>query len=1670
VVDVTLGDELPAPIMTPDDGLAELPSLLALPLHHYKTETSPVLRLWHACDAIELTLRLAVMLGVGEFAAAGPLPDELRVKLKQSIEEPTLGKWKAMALELLRKLPGDGAFCPALLALVEDIVVPLLDGAGDPRTPERSFSSLRNQLAHGGGMTQAVASRMLVVWGSRLRAFSASLSPLAEMRLVVRTTPGELGVLAGPSPKPRPWMAPSPQIRDRIEAFLQRGDEVAAVRGDRCLQLWPLAAFGRPAPADAEEPPAREATLQVYARRGDVRLQFTAIGSEEAAVSHGDEMALARFLDLFRVDAPSDFVAKAYTFAVPSFEAEVRKEGAKLVGRTTELDIVRKTIAETEAGVLWLAGAAGSGKSCLVARVASELLDASPTPVIVLLYRFKAGDARCSRESFLRYVLERLPSPEGDAQERNASSRSLVRALHERLAAVDSGNVFFVLDGLDEIAERDHTFARDVVLRAAENGGTWLCVGRPENGLPEAFANARAIFPEGLPKMGEGDVRAMLIERIGSRRFSLLKGDRDNGDRVSNPFIANVVEAASGLPLYVELLIRDILGNRFRALDAGEKLPPSLGAYFEELLRACRISVIEGLKPHLIATLAVAREPLPAAALSHILVHGGIVPDDKQALPSVLRSLAAVGSMVKRVQTPNAQDGFMLYHHALRQHLETSPDANGLLLLARNRLCGLAVELVGASRAPAGYLQRWVVTHLVEVGRADEAIGLLTNFARLMTRLQVLGDPGGLASLEADWLTVAAATAVVGDAAVWQAFTRGCVHILRRANEYWPSYKILLQLAVERGDDSPVTTQAEMWLAQGHCDWLWLRNARRVQNIGTNPWRAVLEGHTHSVGGALLLSDGRVLSWSPDNTLRVWDTTSGASHAVLQGHRGTVNGALLLPGGSVLSWSEDHTLRVWDATTGACRAVLKGHSGSVKGAQLLPDGRILSWSDDNTLRIWDAAMAECRAIMQGHTSSPWPQLTRRARGVDGARLLPDGRVLSWSVDHTLRVWDAATGACLAILEGHTVIYGALSMSNGSVLSWSHDHTLRLWDATSGQCRGVLEGHTNWVNGAMLLPDNGILSWSGDATLRIWDATTGECRAVLEGHEGYIYGALLHPDGSVLSWSEDHTLRVWDATTGVCLAVLEGHERSIYGAMLLADNGLLSRSGDATLRVWDVTTGKCRAVLKGHSASVNGAMFLPDGSVVSWAGDGTLRVWEEATGASLVTLESHNSWVWGVMKLPDGDVLSWSHDNTLRIWDAESGVCRLVFDGHTSSVDGAMVLPDNSLLSWSSDNTLRTWDQSSGVCLFVLEGHTNWVSRALLLPDGGVLSSSHHGDPALRIWDVITGRCRAVLEGHSGAIYGEMLLPDGDVLSYSGDHTLRIWNPSSGTCRAVLAGHSDSVLGVLLPPDGTVLSRSSDSTLRIWDAMSGVCLRIMKGHTGWVSGAMLLPDNGVLSWSHDHTLRLWDATSGQCRGVLEGHTSWVNGAMLLPDNRILSWASDATLRIWDATTGECRAVLEGHSGSINGAMLLPDGDVVSWSSDNTFWAQDDDTLRVWDVMTGVCRAVVGVNELPFHRPDLVVARLSHSTESSTSPEVRYASVGLRNAAGRKSNQVVLVNTTAALCVWESPSPCEARTIMFDGAAVVTLDSGHVFVLKLHHGACPVSLGQASSIVASAQIIL
>lgn len=751
---------------------------------------------------------------------------------------------------------------------------------------------------------------------------------------------------------------------------------------------------------------------------------------------------------------------------------------------------------------------------------------------------------------------------------------------------------------------------------------------------------------------------------------------------------------------------------------------------------------------------------------------------------------------------------------------------------------------------------------------------------------------------------------------IWYSFFKEKIHILRRGDKEWPVYKIFLQLSIEHADDSPLTIASEQWLAENACDWFLFRRIQRMSHAQRNSCLAVFEGHTGSVAGALELADGKILSWSYDNTLRIWDKQSGRCLTVLEGHRGFVYGAHQLADCRILSWSEDKMLRLW-SPDGRPLITLGGHTGPVGGALELENDRIVSWVSNGFAILWSKdgilintlvghkighiqPMLDGRLLSFSHMDgafSLWsrdgePVATRRACGVIA---FMDDMILSWD-NRTLHIWSK-DGKEIATLRGHTDwIHGALTLTNGRILSWSRDQSLRLW-SPEGKELTILKGHTKQVNGAMEMKDGRIISWGSDETIRLW-SSNGILLEILEGHMHLGSKIIELSNGNFLSWfpgngPESRLLRLW-LTDGTLSAVLDEHTDSVDVVVSLFGGIAISSTLDGALWLWSAE-GHLLTRCVGHSSTVLGVKLLTDTSLLSWSSDSTLRLWS-TKGASSTMPKERKITAKGALVLSDGNFLSWSDETKLRIW-SKVGVLLAELEGHTGPVAGAIGLSEARCVTWSSfylDNSLCLWSASGGL-LAKLDGHTSSIVGVLTFVDGRILSWSE--DMTLRMWSD-EGSLLATFNGHTGAVVGALALGDGRVLSWSKDKTLRLWS-EEGNLNATLNGHIDTIGGALIFQDGSILSWADHSSNYYWSpefrhwTTDGRLLGIGLQHGGSVECAYVIPGeayNRFISWSHAEFITLWTA-----KDLVREEGSWLVkqgrlkenplGSIKLPENLI-----------------------------------------------------------------------------------------------------------------------------------------------------------------------------------------
>jgi WD40 repeat protein len=176
-----------------------------------------------------------------------------------------------------------------------------------------------------------------------------------------------------------------------------------------------------------------------------------------------------------------------------------------------------------------------------------------------------------------------------------------------------------------------------------------------------------------------------------------------------------------------------------------------------------------------------------------------------------------------------------------------------------------------------------------------------------------------------------------------------------------------------------------------------------------------LSGHSHWVSDVAFspTNPGTLASASWDNTVRLWDVSTGTLQQTLSGHSNIVNKLAFSPDANFLATaSADNTLRLWAVDQGTLLHTFVGHTQSVNAVAFSPDGNLLaSGGHDDNIILWHVPTRSRLRTLSGHRA----QITSLAFSPDGRFLLSGGGTM----DATLRLWRVSDGALLYTYDQET---------------------------------------------------------------------------------------------------------------------------------------------------------------------------------------------------------------------------------------------------------------------------------------------------------------------------------------------------------------------------------------------------------------------------------------------------------------------------------------------------------------------------------------------------------------------------------------------------------------------------------------------------------------------------
>lgn len=146
----------------------------------------------------------------------------------------------------------------------------------------------------------------------------------------------------------------------------------------------------------------------------------------------------------------------------------------------------------------------------------------------------------------------------------------------------------------------------------------------------------------------------------------------------------------------------------------------------------------------------------------------------------------------------------------------------------------------------------------------------------------------------------------------------------------------------------------------------------------TKPEVVIQSGHTKPINAITFAPDGRWLaSGANDDTIKIWDPSTGHLLRTLYGHSSNVNALAISPDGKLLAsgsgdmiskrefptfksggiagGARDNTIRIWDVQSGRELKMLVGHELPVGGVAFSTDGRTLTTVSGDAVKVWDVA-------------------------------------------------------------------------------------------------------------------------------------------------------------------------------------------------------------------------------------------------------------------------------------------------------------------------------------------------------------------------------------------------------------------------------------------------------------------------------------------------------------------------------------------------------------------------------------------------------------------------------------------------------------------------------------------------------------------------------------------
>ena len=805
-------------------------------------------------------------------------------------------------------------------------------------------------------------------------------------------------------------------------------------------------------------------------------------------------------------------------------------------------------------------------------------------------------------------------------------------------------------------------------------------------------------------------------------------------------------------------------------------------------------------------------------------------------------------------------------------------------------------------------------------------------------------------------------------------------------------------------------------------------------------------------------------------------TSDSKPELVIQsGHTKPINAIVFSPDANWLaSAANDDTIKIWDTSTGHVLRTLYGHSSNVNALAVSPDGKLLASGSgdmttkreiptfkrggivggarDNTVRIWEVQTGREVKTLRGHELP-----------IGGVAFAADGRTLTSVSGDAIKVWDVASGNELRSVK--------TKYDKSGMEKWDSFRSFSLFGKDKRETQ-----QAEWQKNLKLSASKIVINREGqvaavgqpDKGVWIYDVTNGHELKQLT------FQALPETEHSSLAFTANGRLVAFAKTNKLVTVQDTASGRELYtvdtgysatpqrvsfsgsGRFLVSATDPGESSNRSTVKLFDATTGQFIRELKSNVAQDETRVisFSNDDRLIATAGGSkTISIIDVATGSELRVLrtttgeQNGSAELTAFLKSIDPKTLAdfrtrgiRSPEQIVAAVEALGAVANEKFpvgNAVSMSLDGRYLISRRLLLK-----TVLTeiWDTATGTPVRIQESESfRERAKPQFSPDG---------------------RYRAVPDFPMKGIYDTSahdynFFSSGDDWDKVYDQTMQLLDGRSGKKLRQLDGGKANEVGIV-PAIGFSFDGSHAAmtgfekkapAIFIYETASGRKVKTLelpeKDQSEGVAALTLSKNARLLAVAHLTNIDLFDISTRRTIQTLP-HQGRITSLTFSPDDKFLVALGENNEKyIWNAATGEKLATLINLSGSLSSQnnewlVVTPDGlfdgSPTGWNQilwqfhGNTFDVTPGETFfnefyfpgLLGEIMSGrKPRAPRNIAQLDRRQPEInLTAKTGTTSERQLAVKIQVTekAADKNNSSGSGAKDVRLFRNGSLVKIW------------------------------------------------------